>query len=179
MRAALLCIVSLSCAGCFVQGGARAGAVMSSDRSEATWGGQVAAGYEDGLLAAVELDARAVHGYGSAFGSGMQVGYTSGSLLSDVRLGVHGDAGLAFGFRTDTSFYAGGTVELPLRLSEPSPIAERNRNFRFIAGTPWLAPFLRYRFYRIGADAPLGRSLMQHDVSGGVLLRMSYASDLL
>jgi hypothetical protein len=179
MKYALVLLAAISCAGCFVQAGARAGAVLGDGDGNATWGGQLGAGYEDGLLLAAELDGRAVHGYGSAFGSGLQLGYAFGSELDRVRFALHGDTGLAFGFHEQASYYVGGTLELPLRLSAPSPLAERNRNFRFVGSAPWLVPFARYRLYHVGADGSRPRDLDHHEISAGVLMRMSYATDLL
>jgi hypothetical protein len=147
MKYALVLLAAISCAGCFVQAGARAGAVLGDGDGNATWGGQL--------------------------------GYAFGSELDRVRFALHGDTGLAFGFHEQASYYVGGTLELPLRLSAPSPLAERNRNFRFVGSAPWLVPFARYRLYHVGADGSRPRDLDHHEISAGVLMRMSYATDLL
>jgi len=170
----------LLCGGCILQGGARAGASMAPHTATtASWGGQLSAAYEDKLHAGIELEGRATQGGGSTFGSGLQLGYFLGSDGSAVRLGAHADTGLAFGWSSAPAWYAGVTAEVPWRLASPSPLGERNRNFRFVGTAPWLVPFMRYRFYQVGNSAGPGGRLRQHDVSLGLALRLSYTTDLL
>jgi hypothetical protein len=167
--------------GCVLQGGARAGRAFSTsqvDHDHVSWAGGVASAVEVAHIhGGLELEGRSEQQGGSQFTTGLQLGASTGTETSRFALILHGDIGIPIAWGSRDGFYTGATLQMPVLLEEPLPIADRNRSLRLLGGSILLTPFVRYRYYDLDVEGPERERF--HDLSGGIAVGIRYGTDLL
>jgi hypothetical protein len=180
-RAAAGAAACMLLVGCVLQAGARAGRAFSTsqvDHDHVSWAGGVAGALELAHIhAGLELEGRSEQHGGSQFTTGLQLGASTGTERSRFALILHGDLGIPIAWGSRDGFYTGATLQMPILLDEPLPIADRNRSLRLLGGSILLTPFITYRYYDLDVEGPERERF--HDLSAGIAVGIRYGTDLL
>lgn len=189
-RSIAVLVVALGASGCALHAGARGGAAVSNADGQSdtrgTWSAHVGGsiGAQQGLSwhGAWEIEGHADTEAGSFLTAGASFGLERVPEFERGSLGVllTVDAGVPWGWDTTLrGAFLGGTFGIPISTSGVRLETDRNRSFQIVGRRMEVVPFLRYRYYRLWEAGPDEAAFSIHDLTGGLLLRARFTTELL